>query len=330
VAKTKVKIAGISMAVPKKILTNADLEKMVDTSDEWIRTRTGMSERKIADKDTASSDTAYQAAEKLFKKVSIKPKDIDMIIVGTVTPDHNFPSVACILQNRLGIHDIPAFDLSAGCTGFIYAMTIAKQFIENCYAKNVLVVGVETLSKILNWEDRNTCVLFGDGAGAAIIAPAKRSELSDIIDTYISADGKYGDLLRLPAGGSRTPATEETVKNKLHTVHMEGNKIFKAAVKAMGDAAVTILERNGLTANDLDWFVPHQANIRIIEATAKRIKLPSSKVIVNIEKYGNTSAASIPIAFSEAVEEGKIRRGDLVLLDAFGAGFTWGSALVRY
>lgn len=318
------------MAVPKKILTNADLEKMVDTSDEWIRTRTGMSERKIADKDTASSDTAYQAAEKLFKKVSIKPKDIDMIIVGTVTPDHNFPSVACILQNRLGIHDIPAFDLSAGCTGFIYAMTIAKQFIENCYAKNVLVVGVETLSKILNWEDRNTCVLFGDGAGAAIIAPAKRSELSDIIDTYISADGKYGDLLRLPAGGSRTPATEETVKNKLHTVHMEGNKIFKAAVKAMGDAAVTILERNGLTANDLDWFVPHQANIRIIEATAKRIKLPSSKVIVNIEKYGNTSAASIPIAFSEAVEEGKIRRGDLVLLDAFGAGFTWGSALVRY
>ncbi|MGC9336988.1 MAG: beta-ketoacyl-ACP synthase III [Candidatus Cloacimonadia bacterium] len=329
-AKLKVKFAGISMAVPEKILTNADLEKMVDTSDEWIRTRTGMVERRIVDKDTASSDTAYQAVKKLLEKVSIKPKDIDMIIVGTVTPDHNFPSTACILQKRLGIHNIPAFDVSAGCTGFIYAMTIAKQFIENNFAKNVLIVGVETLSKILNWEDRSTCVLFGDGAGAAIMTQAKRSDLSDIIDAYLAADGRYGDLLRLPAGGSRYPATEETVNNKLHTVHMEGNKIFKAAVKAMGDAAVTILRCNGLTSDDLDWFIPHQANIRIIEATAKRIKLPKSKVIVNIEKYGNTSAASIPIAFAEAVEEGKIRRGDLVLLDAFGAGFTWGSALLRY
>jgi len=330
VSDYKVKFAGISMAVPEKVLTNADLEKIVDTSDEWIRTRTGMIERRISDENTASSDVAYKAIEKLFKTVDIKPKDIDLIIVGTITPDHLFPSTACILQKKLGLHPIPAFDISAGCSGFIYGVTIAKQFIENGVSKNALVVGVELLTKITNWTDRGTCVLFGDGAGAAILTRAKRSGVSEIIDTYISADGKYGDLLYMPAGGSRMPASEETVKKNLHTVYMEGNKIFKAAVKSMADAAVTILERNGVTGEDLDWLITHQANLRIIDALAKRLKMPPQKVIINIQKYGNTSAASIPIAFAEAVEEGRIRRGDLVLLDAFGAGFTWGSVLLRY
>ncbi|MBC8313083.1 MAG: ketoacyl-ACP synthase III [Candidatus Cloacimonetes bacterium] len=326
----KVKIAGIKMAVPDKVLSNADLEKMVDTSDEWIRTRTGMVERRIVEKETAASDIAFKAIQKLLKSTKIKTKDIDLIIVATISSDHLFPSTACVIQKKLKIHPIPAFDISAGCTGFIYAITIAKQFIENGIIKNALVVGVEILSKITNWTDRNTCVLFGDGAGAALITRAKKSETSEIIDTYLSADGKYGDLLYMPAGGSRIPASEESVKKNLHTLRMEGNKIFKAAVKAMGNAATTILERNGLTGEDLDWLVPHQANLRIIDATARRIKLDSQKVIVNIEKYGNTSSATIPIAFAEAVEEGRIKKGDLVLFDAFGAGFTWGSILFRY
>jgi len=330
VSDYKVKFAGISMAVPEKILTNADMEKIVDTSDEWIRTRTGMVERRISDKETPSSELAFRAVEKIFKKGKIKPKDIELIIVATVTPDYIFPSTACILQKKMGIHPIPAFDISAGCSGFIYSVTIAKQFIENGIYKTALVVGVEELTKITNWTDRGTCVLFGDGAGAAILTRANKGEISEIIDTYISSEGKYGDLLNMPAGGSKMPASQETVKKNLHTVFMNGNKIFKIAVKSMGDSATIILERNGLSGDDLNWLITHQANLRIIDATARRLKLSPQKVIVNIEKYGNTSAASIPIAFAEAVEDGRIRRGDLVLLDAFGAGLTWGSVLLRY
>ncbi|MCK4358266.1 MAG: ketoacyl-ACP synthase III [Candidatus Cloacimonetes bacterium] len=328
--KYKVKFAGVSMYVPEKVLTNADLEKMVDTSDEWIRTRTGMVERRITDENTAASDLSYKAIEKLFKTVDIKQKDIDLIIVATISPDHLFPSTACILQKKLGLHPVPAFDISAGCTGFIYGVSIAKLFIENGLSKNALVIGVELLTKITDWTDRSTCVLFGDGVGATILTRAEKDEVSEIIDTYISADGKYGDLLYMPAGGSRMPATADTVKKKLHTLKMEGNKIFKAAVKAMADAAITILERNNLSGKDIDWLIPHQANLRIIDATARRIKLPPQKVIINIEKYGNTSSATIPMAFAEAIEDGRIRRGDMVLLDAFGAGFTWGSVLLRY
>ena len=326
----RVKIESIAKAVPKKILTNADLEKIVDTSDEWIRTRTGMVERRISDENTAASDLVFEAAEKALKKTSIKARDIDLIIIATVTGDHPFPSTACIVQSKLGIHGCPAFDISAGCSGFIYAITIAKQFLETGFAHNVLVAGVELLTKITNWKDRGTCVLFGDGAGVAILTRANKGEISEVIDTYISADGKYGNLLIQQAGGSRHPASKETVEQNLHTVYMEGNKIFKIAVKSMGDAADVILSRNGFTGEDLDWLVPHQANLRIIDATAKRLRLLPQQVIINIEKYGNTSAASIPLAFAEAVQDGRIRRGDLIVLDAFGAGLTWGSVLLRY
>ncbi len=310
----KVKMAAVSSYAPKKILTNADLEEIVDTSDEWIKTRTGMKERRISDEDTPSSVLAYKAIEKLFDKVEIKKKDIDLIIVATITPDTPFPSTACILQHKLGLKTIPAFDISAGCTGFIYATSIAKQFIENGNANNAIVVGVEELTKITNWDDRSTCVLFGDGAGAALLTKAQGGEISEIIDTYISADGKYGDLLIQHAGGSKMPASHKSVDKNLHTVYMEGNKIFKNAVKAMGHAATKILKDNGLTGKDVDWLIPHQANMRIIASTAKRAKVKPNRVITNIEKYGNTSSASIPLAFSEAIEEKKIKRGDVVLL----------------
>ena len=326
----RVKIDEIAMAVPDNVITNQDLEKIVDTSDEWIRTRTGMVERRKSDKHTAASDLVLKACEKLFKKSSLRTKDIDLIIVATVTGDHAFPSTACILQSKLGIPHCPAFDISAGCTGFIYALTVAKQFIQNGSARNALVIGVELLTKITNWTDRNTCVLFGDGAGAAIVTQAHKGEISEIIDTYISSDGRYGDLLIIRGGGSRNPTSKETVEQNMHTLYMEGNKIFKIAVKSMGDAAVKILEKNGFTGDDLDWLIPHQANLRIIDATAKRIHLLPQKVIINIEKYGNTSSASIPLAFAEAVEDGRVRRGDLIVLDAFGAGLTWGSVLLRY
>jgi len=330
VSDIRVKIDEIAMAVPDNVITNQDLEKIVDTSDEWIRTRTGMVERRKSDKHTAASDLVLKACEKLFKKSSLRTKDIDLIIVATVTGDHAFPSTACIVQSKLGIPHCPAFDISAGCTGFIYALTVAKQFIQNGSARNALVIGVELLTKITNWTDRNTCVLFGDGAGAAIVTQAHKGEISEIIDTYISSDGRYGDLLIIRGGGSRNPTSKETVEQNMHTLYMEGNKIFKIAVKSMGDAAVKILEKNGFTGDDLDWLIPHQANLRIIDATAKRIHLLPQKVIINIEKYGNTSSASIPLAFAEAVEDGRVRRGDLIVLDAFGAGLTWGSVLLRY
>jgi len=330
VSDIRVKIDEIAMAVPDNVLTNQDLEKIVDTSDEWIRTRTGMVERRKSDEHTAASELVLKACEKLFKKSSLRAKDIDLIIVATVTGDHAFPSTACILQSKLGIPHCPAFDISAGCTGFIYALTIAKQFIQNGSAKNALVIGVELLTKITNWTDRNTCVLFGDGAGAAIVTKANKGEISEIIDTYISSDGRYGDLLIMRGGGSRNPTSKKTVEKNMHTLYMEGNKIFKIAVKSMGEAAVKILEKNGFTGDDLDWLIPHQANLRIIDATAKRIHLLPQKVIINIEKYGNTSSASIPLAFAEAVEDGRVRRGDLIVLDAFGAGLTWGSVLLRY
>ena len=326
----RAKFAGVSMYVPEKKLTNADLEKIVNTNDEWITARTGMKVRRVSDEKTPSSELAFQATLNLLQTVDVNKKDIDMIIVATITPDHPFPSTACILQHKLGLHDIPAFDVSAGCTGFIYATTVAKQFIETGFAKNILVIGVEELTKITNWTDRGTCILFGDGAGAAMITRAGSGETSGIIDTLISADGKYGDLLYQPAGGSAMPASEKTVKENLHTCVMDGNKIFKYAVKAMGDGATNILRNNNFTGEDVDWLIPHQANMRIIQATGKRAKIPAKKVVVNIEKYGNTSSASIPIAFAEALQEKKIRRGDLIVLDAFGAGLTWGSILLRY
>ena len=324
------KFTSFGSYVPKRVVTNFDLEKMTDTSDEWIRTRTGMSERHYAAPEEAASDLAYIAAQRALEASPLKYREIEMIIVGTVTGDHAFPSTACILQKKLGMKNIPCFDLSAGCTGFLYSVDVAKNFIENGTKNNILVIGVEVLSKTINFKDRSTCVLFGDGAGATIVSRAERNDISRIIDSVMYADGSQSDLLYQPAGGSRMPASPETVEKNLHTVYMEGNRIFKNAIRSMYAATDELLRRNKLEAKDIDWIVPHQANIRIIESLADKLHFPMNKVIVNIEKYANTSSATIPIAIDEAIKDKKIRRGDLVILTSFGAGLTWGAILARF
>ncbi|MFA7056157.1 MAG: beta-ketoacyl-ACP synthase III [Candidatus Cloacimonadales bacterium] len=328
--KYKAKISSFGHYVPEKVVSNLDLEKIVDTSDEWIRSRTGMVERRIAAKDQNTSDLALNAATNAIEKSSVKYKDIELIIVATISGDHAYPSTACLVQKKLGLKGVPAFDISAGCTGFIYGVNIAKQFIENGAYKHILVVGVELLSRFLNWDDRNTCVLFGDGAGAAVVSRNDRGEISEIVDGDIEADGTQDDILVQPAGGSAMPASEETVEKNLHTVHMDGNKVFKLAVKSMYSSCETLMKRNNLRIDDIDWLISHQANMRIIESLGKKLKIDSDHVIVNIAKYANTSAATIPIAISEAIEAGKIKRGDMLLMVSFGAGLTWGSVLVRY
>lgn len=326
----KAKFSSFGSHVPSKVLSNLDLEKMVDTTDEWIRTRTGMVERRIVEPEEAASDLAYKAAINVIENSTVKYKEIDGIIVATISGDHAFPSTACILQKRLGLKGMPAFDVSAGCTGFIYACDIARQYVENGAAKNILVIGVEILSKIVNWTDRNTCVLFGDAAAGAIISRAEPGEISVIMDSLIDADGAQGEFLIQQAGGSRMPASKESVEANLHTIFMEGNRIFKNAVRSMYASSDELLKRNKLSAVDIDWVIPHQANLRIIEALASRMKVPMDKVIVNIHKYGNTSSATVPLAIDEAVRTGTIRRGDIMLLTSFGAGLTWGSILARY
>jgi len=324
------KFSSFGSHTPKKILNNFDLEKIVETSDEWIRTRTGMSERHIASESEAASDLAHQAAINCIESSDVKYRDIDMIIVATISGDHPFPSTSCILQKKLGLKNIPAFDISAGCTGFVYGIDIARQYVENGIARNVLLVGVEILTKITNWKDRNTCVLFGDAAGATIVSRAEASDISRIIDSKIDADGSQGEFLIQQAGGSRMPASHESVDKNLHTVYMEGNRIFKNAIKSMFASSDELLRRNHLSVSDIDWVIPHQANLRIIEGLAEKMRVPLSKVIVNIEKYGNTSSATIPLATDEAIRNKKIRRGDIILLTSFGAGLTWGSILARY
>lgn len=324
------KFSSFGSNAPKKILNNFDLEKIVDTTDEWIRTRTGMFERHIASETEAASDFATQAAINAIESSTVKYKDIEMIIVATISGDHPFPSTACIVQKKLGLKNIPAFDVSAGCTGFVYALDIARQYVENGIAKHILVIGVEVLTKITNWKDRNTCVLFGDGSGATIVSRAEASDISRIIDSKIDADGSQGEYLIQQAGGSRMPASHESVDANLHTVFMEGNRIFKNAIKSMYASSDELLKRNNLTTADIDWVIPHQANLRIIEGLAEKMRIPLSKVIINIEKYGNTSSATIPIAMDEAIRSKKIRRGDICLLTSFGAGLTWGSILARY
>lgn len=318
---------GTGSNLPEKVLTNEDLERIVDTSDEWIRTRTGIVERRIVDEETPSSELALPAVKEAIADAGLTPDDIDLIICATVTPDMPFPSTACLLQAKLGCRQIPAFDISAGCTGFVYGTIIADSIVKSGIAKNVLVVAVEELTKITNWEDRGTCVLFGDGAGAAVVGPS--DDESGIIGNYWSGDGTVADFLTLPAGGSLRPASEQTVKENLHTIYMAGNDTFKTAVRAMEEASLKGLENAGLEMDDLDWLIPHQANIRIIQFTAKRLKMPMEKVVVTIDKYGNTSASSVAIAFDEALKTGKIKKGDDVLLVAFGAGFTWGSVIIR-
>jgi len=324
------KFSAFGSHAPAKIVNNFDLEKIVETSDEWIRTRTGMFERHYCSPEEAASDIAIIAATNAIEASRVKYREIDLIIAGTVTGDHPFPSTACVVQKKLGLKNIPAFDISAGCTGFVYALDMAKTYVQNGSAQNVLVIGVDVLTKITNWTDRNTCVLFGDGAGAAIVSRARKNDISQIIDSLIFADGSQGELLYQAAGGSRMPASHETVDQNLHTVYMEGNRIYKNAIRSMFASTDELLKRNKLEAVDVDWVIPHQANLRIIEGLADKLHVPMSKVIVNIEKYGNTSSATIPLAMDEAIRAKKIRRGDIILLTSFGAGLTWGSLLARY
>lgn len=324
------KLAAFGSHAPKKIINNFDLEKIVDTTDEWIRSRTGMFERHVCSETEAASDIATVAAQNAIEASQVKYRDIGLIIVATVTGDHAFPSTACIIQKKLGLKNVPAFDISAGCTGFVYALDMARQYVENGIHRNVLVIGVDILTKITNWNDRNTCVLFGDGSGATIVSRAESSDISRIIDSFIDADGSQGELLVQAAGGSRMPASHESVDKNLHTVYMEGNKIYKNAIKSMYASSEELLRRNKLSVSDIDWIIPHQANLRIIEGLADKMRVPMSKVIVNIEKYGNTSSGTIPLAADEAIRSKKIRRGDIILLTSFGAGLTWGSILARY
>ena len=322
------RIAGIGHYLPERVLTNFDLEKMVDTTDEWIVTRSGIRERHIAANDQASSDLALEASKMALANAKIDPKDLDLIIVGTVTSDMLFPSTACVLQDRLDAKKAAAFDVTAACSGFIYGLSIAHSLISHCKNKKVLVVGVETLSRITDYEDRTTCVLFGDGSGAAVLVPCAEGE--GILSSFMQSDGSYAELLYLPAGGSRRPLDEERLKNREQYVKMKGNDLFKYAVRAMVGASRTVLKEVNLTTNELDFLIPHQANFRIIEGVRQRLKLPEEKVIVNIDHVGNTSAASIPIALSEAVEKGEIVRGDKVLMVGFGGGLTWGAVLAEF
>jgi 3-oxoacyl-[acyl-carrier-protein] synthase-3 len=322
-------ITGTGSFTPEKVLTNADLEKMVETTDEWITTRSGIKERRIADKETAASDLSFEATKKAMAEAKIKPEELDLILIGTVTPDYLLPSTACILQDRLGAKNAAVMDIVAACSGFLYGLSVAQAFIYSGKYKTILVIGVEVLSKITNWNDRNTCVLFGDGAGAAIVQRTQENN-KGLLATYLCGDGSLANLLHIPVGGTRTPLTKENIDKGDQYIKMEGSEVFKSAVRSMEDAATRALKEANISAEQIDLLIPHQANIRIIEATAKRLKLPMEKVFVNIDKYGNTSAASIPIALDEARKSGRIKPGDITLLVAFGAGFTWGSAVIRW
>lgn len=316
------RIISVGSYQPDNIVTNEELERKVDTSDEWIRSRTGIESRAIAKPDQATSDLAILAADAAIKKSGITKDEIDLIIVGTCTPDVTTPNVGVIIQESLGLNSCPAFSVEAACSGFIYALNIANKFILSGESKCALVVGAETLSRITDWNDRNTCVLFADGAGAAILKP---SEDTGIIYSEISADGSYSDLLYVPYGTSRKPINE---KENDYFLQMKGNEVFKVAVKKLESIAINTMKENDLTSDDIDWFIPHQANIRIIQAVAKRLDMPMEKVIVTLSKHGNTSAASIPLALDEAITDGRISKGDRILLQSFGAGFTWGTVLL--
>lgn len=316
------KILGMGSYLPEKVLTNADLEKMVDTTDKWITERTGIKKRHIAADDQSASDLGVEAAKKAIANSGIDASEIDMIVVGTATPDKMFPSVACYIGHALGIGGVPAFDITTACPGFVYGLSIADQFIKTGHRKNVLVVGTEVLSRLVNWDDRSTCVIFGDGAGAAVVTA---SDEPGILSTHIHADGGYGDLLYCNNGlrGQLGEFPEPQIV-------MRGNEVFKVAVKTLSQIVDETLEANNMQKEDIDWLIPHQANIRIIQATAKKLGASMDKVVVAVDRHGNTSSASIPLAMCEAIEDGRIKRGDVCLLESFGGGFTWGSALIKY
>jgi 3-oxoacyl-[acyl-carrier-protein] synthase-3 len=319
------RIVGTGSYLPEKVLTNADLEKMVDTNDEWIVSRSGIRERHIAAEGETTGDLAFHAATRALEAAGLAAADVELIVLGTTTPDLIFPSTACLLQHRIGANGCPAFDVNAACSGFIYALSVADQFIRSGMVKNALVVGAETLSRMVDWTDRGTCVLFGDGAGAVVL---KADDEAGIISTHMHADGGKRDLLYNPAGVS--VGFDTSLPNAGVKVLMAGSDVFKYAVKALDSVVEETLQANGLDKHDLDWLIPHQANLRIIEATAKRLEMPMDRVIVTVDRTGNTSAGSVPLALDEAVRSGKVQRGQLLLLEAFGGGFTWGSALIRY
>jgi len=324
----KVGIIGLGKYLPEKRLTNRDLEKIIDTTDEWITERTGIKERRIARDDEATSDMAVNAAKMALENAKLKPEDIELIIVATITPDMFFPSTACVVQDKLRINHAPAFDISVACSGFIYGLAIADQFIKSKAYKHILVIAAEKMSSVTDWTDRSTCVLMGDGAGAAVLGEVEKG---GILSVYLGADGSKGDLLKMPAGGSRLPATASTVEARLHFLRMEGNVLFKHAVRVMAEAALKATEPLGLKGEDINLVIPHQANIRILNAVAKRMGIdPEKKLYLNIDKYGNMSAASSAVALAEAVEEGRVKKGDTILLDAFGAGLTWGAIVMEW
>ncbi|MDQ7849618.1 MAG: beta-ketoacyl-ACP synthase III [Armatimonadota bacterium] len=321
-------IVGLGRAIPDRVLSNADLERMVDTTDEWIITRTGIRERRIASDEVATSDLAYEAAVEALEDARVEAADLDLIIVGTATPDMLFPATACLLQDRLGARHAGAFDASAACTSWVYGCAMAHGYIAAGMAETVLVVGAETLSRITNWKDRSTCVLFGDSAAAVVLRPAEPGQ--GFLSFMLGADGSGGPLLNMPAGGSRLPASFETVERGQHYIHMNGREVYKFAVRCIPRAIQAAAERAGLALDDVTCFIPHQANIRIIDAAAERLGQPREKFFVNVERYGNTSSASVPVALYEAFMAGRISPGDLLVLVAFGGGLTWGAAALRW
>lgn len=321
-------ITGIGRYLPRRVMTNLEIEKMVDTSDEWIVTRTGIKERRIAAPEEASSDLAYAAAQEALAHAGVTPEQLDLIIVGTATPDMLFPATACVLQDRLGAKQAGAFDLSAACSSWVYAVAIAHGYIASGLAKTVLVAGAETLSKFTNWKDRNTCVLFGDSAGAVVMQACEPG--SGFLSFYLGADGAGGPLIALPAGGSRIPASFESIERNQHYLQMNGREVYKFAVRCIPKAIEEAVQRAHLSIDDVDVFIPHQANIRIIDAAAGRLGQPREKFFINVERYGNTSSASVPVALYEAVHGGRVKAGDVVVMVAFGGGLTWGSCAMRW
>lgn len=322
-------IKGTGSYVPEKILSNSDLAKTVDTSDEWITARTGIKERRIAADDELASDMAAKAALRALEDAAVRAEDIDIIIVATMTPDMPFPSTACLVQAKLNIGAAVCMDIEAACSGFLYVAEVASAMLKSGNYKNALVIGTEKLSSILDWQDRTTCVLFGDGAGAAVFTPSDEKDIG-LIDFKLGADGVKSQLLYMPGGGCAIPASNDSIASRQHFLKMRGREVFKSAVKVMGQSALDILNENGLNANDIKCVIPHQANLRIIESLSNRLELPLDKFYLNLDKYGNTSAASIPIALDEAYRDGRIQSGDIVLMVAFGAGLTWGASLLKW
>ena len=327
--KIRAGILGTGSYLPEKIVTNKDLEKIVDTNDEWIVSRTGIRERHFAAADEFTSDMATKAAQSALESAKLKPSDLDLIIVATITPDMPTPSTACYVQTKLGAPQAAAFDISAACSGFVYGMSIARAFIESGLYKTILLIGAEKLTTFIDWKDRGTCVLFGDGAGAAIVGPVAEGK-HEIISTYMAANGSEADLLKIPGGGCRFPSSLESVENRLHTLKMDGKQIFKIAVKVMSDAVLEAAKRANITLNQISLVIPHQANDRIIQAIGERLGVPPEKIFVNVDKIGNTSAASVGIALDEAVKAGKIKDGQYVAFVAFGAGTTLASSIVKW